>query len=482
MIYKTGGVAAKQKGYDLMKTGKRISAALMAAILSIGALCSCGTPKDDGRVKLEVGDWVKKTATDEDKKIWADKLERFKKQYPDIDVIEGNTYQYDVKTFNARAAAGQLPTFLEIVYTEIPIIRSGGYAADITKALKNNDLLDKINPEMLAIITDEDGKICGLPKYAYAQGLVINKKLFKEAGLVDESGKPKVPQTWEELGEYSKIIREKTGTAGFVMPTTDNCGGWIFMNMAWSYGTNFEELQKDGKWKAVFDSPECREALKYVYDLRWKYNALPDDKVLNYEGYIKTFGSGQAAMTIADPGQVTPFVQKYGMDKDDIYFAKLPAGPKGRYVQMGGGIKAFFSKNTDEQNDAGVKWLMMDGVTPYITPDVEQNIRNTCQQTIDNGGVVFPKELFSMWQSDERDEKIEQIYADYANVDMSNYEEYMDFTGVILRPEETACCQQLYSVLDGAIQEILTNQNADIDALVKTAVSDFQQNHLDKME
>ena len=31
-------------------------------------------------------------------------------------------------------------------------------------------------------------------------------------------------------------------------------------------------------------------------------------------------------------------------------------------------------------------------------------------------------------------------------------------------------------------QEVIANENADIDALTVTAVNDFQQNHLDKMD
>ena len=122
--------------------------------------------------------------------------------------------------------------------------------------------------------------------------------------------------------------------------------------------------------------------------------------------------------------------------------------------------------------------------------DIKDNFLYTLQATdnttykknIEDGAIVFPQELFATWQSEERSEKIKEIAADYANVDMDNYADYFDFTGVILRPEESACCQQLYAILDGVIQEVMTNENADIDALTKTAVEDFQKNHLDKMD
>ena len=79
--------------------------------------------------------------------------------------------------------------------TEIQMLRNNGYTADITQGLKDNGLLDKINPEILDLMTDENGKICGLPSSAYTQGLVINKQLFTDAGLVDAEGNPLYPQT-----------------------------------------------------------------------------------------------------------------------------------------------------------------------------------------------------------------------------------------------------------------------------------------------
>lgn len=463
-----------------MKKGTRFTATAVAAIMTAAALCSCAGGGDSGKVKLEVGNWIQSSVKEEDKQKFAEKVTRYNERYPDIEVITGNTYQYDTKTFNARAAAGQLPTFLETYFTEIPLIRKNNYAADVTKALKDNGLLDKINPEVLEVLTDENGKICGMPSYTYAQGLIMNKSMFKAAGLVEADGTPKIPQTWEEVGEFSKIIREKTGKAGFVTATTDNCGGWLFMNIAWSYGVEFEELQEDGTWKAKFDSQEFRDALSYVYDLRWKYNALPDDKVLNYTDYLKSFATGQAAMTISDPNSLRELPKQYGLNIDDIYIAKLPAGPKGRYALMGGGFKLFSSKNTDEQNDAAVKWLMMDGLTPDITPEIEANLRDGYETQLENGSIIFPNALFPVWTNEEYTAKMEEILSDYTNFDPANIADFNDFTGVTIHPEESVCCQQLYSVLDGVIQAVMTNENADIDALTKTAANDFQQNHLDK--
>lgn len=460
---------------------KRLICTLLASSLLITGLSGCGKKGEDGRVQLEVGNWAQSSDAKGMKECHEYAVE-FEKKYPNIKVIEGNSYGYDVETFNVKASAGQLPAFLDTFFTETQQIIKNGYATDITEALKENGLYDVLNPEVLKLASDENGNVYGIPKEVYAQGLVINKKLFAEAGLINSDGSPKVPQTYTELAEYAKIIKDKTGMAGIVLPTTQNAGGWIFMNIAWSYGVEFEENQGDGKWKAVFDTPQFKNALQYVKDLRWKYDVLPDNKNINIEEQRKLFGVGQAAMTIASPDIVNDLVIKYGMNKDDIYFARVPEGDSGRYSQMGGGITMFMSGITPEQADAGVKWLMMiKGRTAEISEDVEKRICDSYQKTIDEGGVIFPKSFFGIWNSEERNKKDEEIRSKYANVDIKDYEDYASFEDVTIRPEESACCQQLYSVLDNAIQAVIVDENSNIDTLTKTAVNDFQKNHLDKM-
>ncbi len=53
---------------------------------------------------------------------------------------------------------------------------------------------------------------------------------------------------------------------------------------------------------------------------------------------------------------------------------------------------------------------------------------------------------------------------------------------VNFRPEEPICAQELYGILDGCIQEVLTNKDADCAALLEKANSDFQSNYLDNID
>ncbi len=462
-----------------MQIVKKILCLAMASVMIFGTLCGCVKDNKEKKVDFYVGHWPPESEmTPETRQDLLALKNEYEKKYPYINVLTTKNYFYDSRDFEEKMEAGEVPTFLGVFFTEVEQIKNMGYAADITNELRENGILDKISPDMLSLVTYDNGKICGIPTSIYAQGLLINKSIFKEAGLFGENGQPKIPRTYEELAETAKIIKERTGKAGFLMPTVNKQCGWIFMNIAWSYGVEFEEQQHDGTWKAVFDTKEFKDALSYVRDLKWKYDVLPDETEIDERKSYEIFSRGDVGMMIADINTVSEAVVRDGINKDDIYMAKIPEGPKGRYSQVGGGIRMMFSQNTPEQNDAAIKWLMMEGFTPEITPEIEKELREKYEKTIADGGIVLPQELLGIWRSDERDAKMKEILSDYANVDMKNFADYYDFKGVTLRPEEPISCQQLYEVLGGVIKEVTTNENADIDALAKEAVNYFQKTHL----
>ena len=185
--------------------------------------------------------------------------------YPNIEIIT-DEYTYSVDTFLPKAASGQLPNLYRTWFTEANKIINAGYAEDITNVLENNNVSSNVNPDLLALC-EKDGHYYGLPTSAYSMSMMYNVDLFKEAGLVDENGVPVFPKTWEEVAQTAVTIKEKTGKYGFFYPTKNNQGGWMFMNIAWGFGADFEK-QVDGKWTAAFDSQEAADALQFIKDLK----------------------------------------------------------------------------------------------------------------------------------------------------------------------------------------------------------------------
>ena len=352
-----------------------------------------------------------------------------------------------------------------------------GYAADITKEFKKYGYYDKINDFVLENIS-RDGKIYLIPRSIYTLGLVVNMDIFREAGLVNEDDSPQIPDTFDELIETARTITEKTGKAGFVLPTTENAGGWIFTVLAWNFGTKFME-EKNGKWVSTFDSDECANALEYIKDLKWKYNVLPSNTLVNNAEVRKLIGTGQAAMTISGIDAADAMVQQYGTKAESIGLGKMPAGKDKRISLMGGGYYALRNDATEAQKDAVFKWLEFDGIGAELTDDLKQTLETNVQTRLTDGKIVGVND-YSYWNGESKiQEYKEELNKKYMNVPESHIASYNDKTDIEFQFEEPVCAQDLYALLDSCIQKVLTDKNADCRALVKEASKKFQTNYLD---
>ncbi|MDY3030665.1 MAG: extracellular solute-binding protein [Clostridia bacterium] len=457
---------------------KKVLSLVLSAVMVTAVCAGCAQKNDDGKTVVSIGYWPDDTWPES----YRDLLEGYKTtietENPDVVIEKDTVNTTDAKIFSAKAAANTLPTMWQSHFTEIQKIINSGYARPITDILEKNGYIDAMNPDLLDLVKGKDGEIYAFPTDCSTMSLTINKELFTKAGLVNEDGSVKIPDTYEEMAEYAKIIKDKTGKAGFGIGTTSNHGGWLFMNIAWSYGVKFMEQQSDGKWKATFNSQETVDALKYLYDLKWKYNAMLDDTVVDRGRLIELFGTGQVGMIIMNP--LNDYTQGFNMDPANLVFAKLPKGPAGRYVQMGGDVKMFDKDATDRQVEVCLEFLKLLGHSIDIDDAAIENIKKEAATTIEANGIILPNAAVPVWSNSEKWAKELQAKAEYVNISEEQCKSYFDFSDCTLHVEEPIACQQLYSVLDKCIQEILTNKDADIPSIVETACNDFQVNHLDK--
>ncbi|MCR4718718.1 MAG: hypothetical protein K5768_03715 [Firmicutes bacterium] len=466
-----------------MKT-KRAIALLIALAMGTTMISSCGKKEDsslteDGRVILTVGNWPDEETKPESYASRMKLKEEFEAKYPDILVVP-DTWAYDVSTFAAKAEGGTLPIIYNTFATESKKIMELGYAADITDAMKKNGYYDAISDDIKNEIS-KDGHIYIIPRSLYTLGLVLNLNLFRQAGLMNEDGTPKIPETFDDVREMSKIIKEKTGKAGFLFPTTANGGGWNFTNLAWSFGGEFMK-ETDAGWKADFNDG-VTEALKFLRDMKWEDNSLPKETLINNDDAMKLIGTDQAAMAFAHPGQVDLLTSKYGMSTDDIGYAKMPAGPKARVALLGGDFSAIAPNATPKQIDAAIKWLAFKGDTPAteLTDELKTAIERNIQEKLDSKRVIGIKDA-SIWNANNASEAYKQeMIEKNRNIKEENVASYNDKTGVVLHAEERMCTQDLYALLDSCIQAVLNDKNADCQAVVDKAESDFQNNYLNNL-
>ena len=399
-------------------------------------------------------------------------VKTFNSFYPDMTVVPAY-YKYATDNFVPLASSGQLPTIYDTWFTEPQKIINQGFAKDITKEVKALGWDKKMNPGVLDLLS-KNGKIYGVPRDAYALGLMINVDLFKQAGLVDKDGLPDYPKTWTDLAEKAKIIKEKTGAAGLCLLAKDNAGGWHFTNIAWDFGAVFE-VQKKGKWVAQIDTPEVAAAFQYVKDLKWKYDVLTADPTNEDWGTgFRSLGTGVAAMYIAAQDAVNQPTQVNGLPVTSLALEPLPAGPKGQYSLMGGTPYMFSPNATSEQVKACLKYLEIMGKSPEVSAEAVAGMSADAANRMNEGIPVIPP--FPAWSDASLEAAREKAEKPYRNVDMRLYQNYYNMVQKSgnVKSEEPMCAQDLYAELTKILQAVITDKNADIPSLLKKAQKNFQ--------
>jgi ABC-type glycerol-3-phosphate transport system substrate-binding protein len=423
------------------------------------------------KVSVKLGIWPEDTLAG-DIAMHQGFVKEFNASYPDVAIVPAY-YKYATDTFVSLAETGQLPTIFESWFTEPQKLISGKFVKDVTSEVKALGWDKKMNKSVLDLVS-KDGRIYGVPRDAYALGLMLNVDLFKQAGLVDKSGLPIYPKTWDELAKAAKTIKDKTGAAGFCLLAKDNAGGWHFTNIAWGFGARFE-VQKGGKWVAQLNSPEAVAAVQYVKDLKWKYDVLTADPTNEDWGTgFRELGTGAAAMYIAAQDAVNQPTQVNGLDVKSLSLVPVPAGPKGQYSLMGGTPYMFANNASSAQVTASLHYLEVMGRAPIVNERTVAGLKADAQNRKNNGVPVVPS--FPAW-TDPAFLKAQQDAIDaYRNVDMRLYNDYYSKVAQKdnLRTEEPYAAQDLYAELTKVLQAVVTDKNANVKALLDAAQKNFQ--------
>lgn len=179
-----------------------------------------------------------------------------------------------------------------------------------------------------------------IPASTDDRALFYNKKLLREAGIVDAKGEARPPQTWEELLEDAKKLTVKRADGSYdkigFIPNFGNA--WLYM---YSWQNDGEFMSPDGR-KCTMNASANVEALDYMVKV---YDALGGvDVVTAFQSGFQSneldpFLTGKVAMKI-DGSWVDQGIARYGPDLD---FGVVPAPvPAARLHHEGK-----FAKDTD---------------------------------------------------------------------------------------------------------------------------------------
>ncbi len=471
---------------------KKWLCAAVAAIVGVVSLLSFGAcGKGNGKIKVSIGMWPDPTLT-KDVEMYQKWEEAFERDYPQYDIV-GDRYEYSADTIMAKATSKQLPTVFQTYFTEPQKLIENGWVADITDQLNELGWLDKMDVDMRAAVSDSAGRCYGVPRDGYGMGLFLNCAMLYDVGVIDkdadgnyklhdDEGNPLYPTTFDEIREVSeRIVESYDNTYGLVILSANNNGGWQFTNMAWNFGCAAMQVRgADGKYKANLNDAGAVKALEWIQDMANDGLIYPDAS-LTYVDWYSKIGSKNVAMAFCGNDNIMMPVTTFNFNKDDIAFVPMPTGDgQSRYSLYGGTPFVFSSYATEEQIKGALLFLKYMGRSPE-TDEISVSAIEVGHQTAQAKAMPIIQTI-RPWTNAEFLEIANRLDKQYTNVNPYYYADFFDSLEQMKRPEEPYYCQDMYKLLDNAIQNVLSNPGtANCKSLLDTANSQFQSNYLNKL-
>ncbi|MDE7439368.1 MAG: extracellular solute-binding protein [Clostridia bacterium] len=470
---------------------KKWLCAAVAAVVGAASLFSFAGCGGDGRIKVRIGMWPD-SSLKKDNEMYEKWEQAFEAAYPQYDIV-ADRYEYSAETIVAKATAKQLPTVFQTYFTEPQKLIENGWVADITDELNELGWLDKMDADMRDAVS-ANGRCYGVPRDGYGMGLFLNLNMLYDVGLIekdadgnyklhDETGKPLYPTTFDEIRRFSEeIVETYDDTYGLVVLSANNNGGWQFSNMAWNFGCEALQVKgQNGKYTANLNDPAAVRALEWIQNMATDGLIYPDAS-LTYADWYAKIGSNNVAMAFCGSDALMLPVTTFGFNRDDIAFVPMPTGDgQSRYSLYGGTPYVFASNATKEQIKGALLFLKYMGRSPE-TDDISISAIELGHQTAKAKGMPIIQTI-RPWTNAEFLEKANELDTRYVNVNRYYYDDFFKSLEKMKRAEEPYYCQDMYDLLDKAIQNVLAHPGtANCKSLLDTANSQFQNNFLNKIK
>jgi ABC-type glycerol-3-phosphate transport system substrate-binding protein len=395
-------------------------------------------------------------------KEWNEDVAIFEKQNPNITVKSIYTSPCEVPaTFTAMLRAGTEPNVFYTYFTDRNQVLTAGQAADITRYVNTGTVptLHDIVPSAMAAVTA--GKtIYGLPTLNYTQGLIINRKLFQQAGLNPDQP----PTTWAAVEKDAKAITKLGhGIYGYGDYSAGNNGGWHFTSELDAMGGHM--ISPDGT-KATFNTPQAQAILQALHQMRFVDHSMSPTQQLQWGALQKQMAAGKLGMYIAAPDDIYQvIVPQDGGNPADYGMGPLPSASGHPAGSLSGGNDYMFAKSdTPAQIRAGIKFLTFENLTPG------SGQFNFTRQKADGQPVGFPEpQLFS----GATEQKVQQLRNASATVNTSYYSTFVAANEKGMG--EPVDAQAVYKTLDPVMLSVLSDPNANVSSLLATATNQVNQ-------
>lgn len=435
-----------------------------AAVMVAGTTAGCSDPGGDAatedldpsaKVTISVGDQPTEDKPDQ-LAAFNKRIEEFQAANPNI-TVEASTEKWEAQTFQAKLAGGTLPTVMGVSLTYSHELIENGQLPDMTPYLEELDLVKDLNALALDNVKGDDGKIYTIPTGLFSVGIAYNREIFEKAGL--DPNTP--PATWEDVRAFAQQIKSKvSGVTPYAQMTTNNTGGWMLTTMTYALGGR---IQNEAGTEAVMGQ-QTIDALQLLHDMRWGDDTMGREFLFDQEAVRQAFAGGTIGMVLQAPDCYFTVVKDYGFDPAKYGQGQLPQGGAGNNGTLtGGSLKLFNAKATPNQLLAAAKWVKFYEFDKYYDQtaaltDAETNAKNDSPVGLP-GLPPVSQEVYDRYLG---------WIEPHINVPLENFANYTSST-LPLVAEPPAGTQQTYAALDPVVQQILTDEGADIVAAVAEA-------------
>ncbi|MBN2980551.1 MULTISPECIES: ABC transporter substrate-binding protein [Cohnella] len=405
-----------------------------------------------------------------------DRIKRFQEEYPHVEILKSDWHYSDggAATLGVKLAAGEAPSYYNTYATEAKILTDNGYAADLTKFFDQYEFKDQLNQKLLDIF-NVDGKYYAFPQGGYVMTVGLNAKLFREKGVE----LPGYDWTWDDLIAAAKAVNDPAkGIAGFAVAAKGNSAGWNMTNFLYQAG-EFVEETKDGKVTTTLNSPAALKVLELYRQLRWEHNVLPGDWNLENPDLSNLYKQGRLGI-VFHSNSLNTGINDGGFAPEDAKIYPLPSMEKGspNYAITGGNFYVINPQQTEAQQEMAFKFITYD----YFKDSGIETEEKKIQERQAKNQMHIP-DLMPYYSPDSAyAAKMEELYAKYPGVVYEFDPAFLEIYNANAKPEPPFHAQDFYAIMTNVIQEIFSNEKADLQKLLEEGAQELQSEFLDKVE
>jgi multiple sugar transport system permease protein len=278
--------------------------------------------------------------------------DEFRRQNPDLRVANAGGLQLagdlQENAFLLSMAGDSAPDVFYVNFRQYFSYLEQGFMRPLDGLIEQNpEALSRVKPETLEVLRSQDGRLYAVPFFQAAQGLYYRRDHFQQAGL--DPSRP--PRTWAEFISYGRRLTESApDRSGFVFSSGLGGKAYWWSNFVWQAGGEVLEPTGDGGSRSAIDSPEAAQALDFFKRLTVEKWANADGQPRGPIARLSTnfqedIAQGRVSMWFAYSNDLLLNVSS--LNPSLIGIAAMPAGPAGSAGEINAGMWAINSQIKD---------------------------------------------------------------------------------------------------------------------------------------